>query len=268
MRSPSTTAPAIALVALLVLSAGRTLPGVDPESRAGAYDYTFGLDAYGTLSNFESVPLPAEDGASVPNASALAPNGTVDGSFEASVVDTRYGPMLELRTEEFVVEPRYFTTTEDDGMGRRVEISEAEYDPENSSHSKVEFRSVDVLVTVGAPYPIDTETPVGDEPLLPTAGERVATVCEVPTTDGASCFDHDAPVYLECDAADDARVDTIVAFEGRNEWFDGAGPGITTARRSTTRRSARDRGGSPRTDTSSSPTGTTLALRPLPGDRG
>lgn len=226
MRSPSRNALATVLVALVVVSAGCAFPWNEPESRAAAYDYTFGLDAHGTLSNATiRVPLPAENGASVLNASVLAPNGTVDGAFEASVVDTEFGPMLQLRATEFVVEPRYFATVEANGTSRRVEIDESEYDPENPDHTTVDFRSVDVLVTVDAPYPVDTETPVGDEPILPNASERVATACEGPTTESASCFDYDAPVYLAYDAADDARVGLIVHFEGRNEWFAGGWTG-------------------------------------------
>ena len=221
MRAPSTTTFGTGLLVVLLVTAGCALPGVEPESRAGVYDYTFGLDAYGTVENATiRVPLPVDDGESVLNASVLAPNGSVD-ALEASVVDTQYGPMLELRAAEFVVEPRYFETTEADGLGRRVEISESEYDPENPNHSKVEFRSVDVLVTVDAPYPVDTETPVGDEPLLPTTSDRVATACRFPTTDTATCFDYDAPLYLSYDANEGTRVDAILAFEGRNEWFDG-----------------------------------------------
>ena len=226
MRTPATRILALGLLVLLVLTAGCAFPGVQPESRAGVYDYTFGLDAHGGLSNATiRVPLPADGGESALNASVLAPNGTVDGAFEAGVVETEYGPMLELRAEEFVVEPRYFATVEEEGMGRRVEISEAEYEPDDPTHSKVEFRSVDVLVTVEAPYPVDTETPVGDEPLLPAASDRVATACEFPTTDDAACFDYDAPLYLSYDAAEGTRVDTIVTFEGRNEWFAGGWTG-------------------------------------------
>jgi hypothetical protein len=226
MEPPSSHTLAAGLLVLLVLTAGCAFPGVEPESRAGAYDYSFGLDAYDTLSNATvRVPLPAEDGVSVLNASVLVPNGTVDGAFEARLVDTRYGPMLELRTGEFVVEPRYFATVEEDGLGRRVEINESEYDPEDPDHSKVEFRSVDVVVTVAAAYPVDTETPVGDEPLLPAASDRVGTACRYATTDGASCFVYDAPVYLEYDAAGGTRVDATVAFEGHNEWFEGGWTG-------------------------------------------
>lgn len=114
-------ATATLAVARLVVTAGCGFLSTRPESRAAAYDYTFDLDAYGTLSNATiRAPLPAEDGTSVLNASVLAPNGTVDGAFDARVVDTEFGPMLELRAEEFVVEPRYFETVEEDGLGRRV----------------------------------------------------------------------------------------------------------------------------------------------------
>lgn len=87
------------------------------------------------------------------------------------------------------------------------------------------FRSVDVLVTVDAPYPLDAETPVGDEPTLPATSDRTATVCRPPTTEGASCFDYDTPLYLRYGAAADARVDLNVSFEGRNEWFAGGWAG-------------------------------------------
>jgi len=57
-----------------VVTAGCAFPGVEPESRAGVYDVTFGLDVSGSLSNATiRVPLPAEDSTSVLNASVLDP---------------------------------------------------------------------------------------------------------------------------------------------------------------------------------------------------
>jgi hypothetical protein len=216
------------LLAGLTLTAGCSFLAPNPDSYTSTYDYSVGVDATGTLSDVTiRVPLPQADGEVTYDASTVEPNG----AFDATVVETQYGPMLELTADEFVVETRYFRFVEEDGMGRREEINESQYDPSNPDHHKQERRTVSVSVTREATYPVDTRTPVGESPTL--YGERVTrelAACRMPGN-GAACFAYDAPVYLSYDASEDAHVSGGVAFTGSNEWFAGGWTGNSYADR-------------------------------------
>jgi hypothetical protein len=209
------------LLAALTLTAGCSFLAPNPESYTSTYEYSVGVDATGTLSDVTiRVPFPQRDGDAVVAADAVAPNGTVDG-LNASVVDTDYGPMLELTADRFVVETRYFRVVEADGMGRREEIDESEYDPENPDHQKVSQRTVTVSVTQTTTYPIETRAPVGESPTFVPDATRELTDCPFPYRDETACFAYDAPVYLAYDSAASTQVSGVVAVYGSNEWFAG-----------------------------------------------
>jgi hypothetical protein len=218
--------PPAVLLAVLFLTAGCLgFLSPEPESFASTYDYGVALSAYGTVTNVTVyAPLPVGPNGTVFDESTLASNGTT-APFEASVVDTEFGPMLALTADTFEVETRYYAVRERDGVGERVEISESEYDPENPDHQRVAFRSVDLTASLPEAYPVETREPIGTEPLLPAAGARVEAPCPVPTSDDAVCYRYDAPVYLFYEAESDVRVDLLVSFEGRNEWFAGGWTG-------------------------------------------
>jgi hypothetical protein len=222
------------VLALLTFTAGCSVLAPTPESYDSHYNYTVGVDANATLREVTvRVPLPQVAGAPAVNASVVAPNGTVEGGFEVSVVETRYGPMLELTTDEFVVEPRYYRVVEEGGLGRREEISRAEYDPDDPAHSVVDHRTVGVRVAVDAPYPLDTRAPVGTEPTFYAANavRRAPATCSLPYDDATTCLAYNAPVYLSYDAPADASVDGVVAATGSNEWFAGGWTGNSYADR-------------------------------------
>lgn len=225
---PRTNHPlAVLAVAGIVLAAGCLgFLAADPDSFAGSYQYGFGMDVHGTVTNVTVyVPLPVGPEGTPFNASVLAPDGTVEGAFSADVVETEFGPMLALRADRFEVEPRYYAVVERDGVGERVEISEAEYDPENPDHQRVGFRTVDVVATVSEPYPVETRDPVGTEPVLPAVEGRTEAACPYPTTDEAVCYEFGTTVYLSYEAAADTAVVVVVSAEGRNEWFAGGWTG-------------------------------------------
>lgn len=216
------------LVACLALTAGCSFLGPNPDSYTSTYDYAVGIDADATLDDVTvRLPLPQLGGQTTYNASAVAPNGTVDGAFDATVVETEAGPMLELTTETFSVETRYYRFVEEDGLGRREEISEAEYDPTNPDHQRQSRRTVGVSVSRSVEYPIETRTPVGDSPTLYAADAvtRSLTDCTLPDRGETACFVYDAPVYLSYDAPADADVTGSVTFTGSNEWFTGGWTG-------------------------------------------
>jgi hypothetical protein len=220
--------PLLALaLACLMVTAGCSFLGPNPDSHTSSYDYTVGIDADATLEDVTvRVPLPQVDGATVVDAAVAAPNGTVE-AFAATVVETDHGPMLELTAETFAVETRYYRFVERDGLGRREEISESAYDPADPNHRKVDRRTVGVTVSVAADYPLDTRTPVGAEPMFYAADAvtREPTACELPYRDASACLAYDAPVYLAYDAPAGASVEGSVTFAGRNEWFAGGWTG-------------------------------------------
>jgi hypothetical protein len=141
------------------------------------------------------------------------------------VVETEYGPMLELSAATLVVETRYYRFVEEDGLGRREEIDESTYDPSNPDHRTVEQRTVTVRVTREARYPIETRTPVGTSPTFYPAATRELADCPLPHRDETACFDYDAPIHLSYESAESARVSGIVAVDGSNEWFAGGWTG-------------------------------------------
>jgi len=213
------------LLAALTLTAGCSFLAPNPESYTSTYDYSVGVDATATLSDVTiRVPLPQVGGETVVDASVVAPNGTVE-AFDAAVVETEYGPMLELTADEFAVETRYYRFVEEDGLGRREEISESEYDPSNPNHQKVERRTVRVSVTQEATYPIETRTPVDESPTFYPDATRELAACRVPYQDETACFAYDAPIYLSYDAPADAQVSGSVMLSGSNEWFAGGWTG-------------------------------------------
>jgi hypothetical protein len=213
------------LLAGLTLTAGCSFLAPNPESYTSTYEYSVGVDATGTLSDVTiRVPLPREDAAPVVAADVVAPNGTVDG-FDAAVVETPYGPMLELTADEFVVQTRYYRFVEEDGLGRREEIDESEYDPSDPDHQEVARRTVTVDVTRTATYPIETRTPVGESPTFLPGATRELTDCRFPYRDETACFAYDAPVYLSYESAESTRVSGVVATYGSNEWFAGGWTG-------------------------------------------
>lgn len=219
-----------ALLAVLTLTAGCSFLAPNPESHTSTYEYSVGVDATGTLEDVTiRVPLPQLDGAIV-DADAVAPNGTVDG-MDAAVIDTEYGPMLELTAKTFVVETRYFRVVEADGIGRREEIDESQYDPENPDHRTVSHRTVTVRVTKTATYPIETRTPVGASPTFVPDATREPTDCPFPYRDETACFAYDAPVYLSYESSASTRVSGVVAVYGSNEWFAGGWTGNSYADR-------------------------------------
>jgi hypothetical protein len=216
------------VVALLAVTAGCSFLGPNPDSYTSTHDYTMGVDADATLTNATiRVPMPQLRGAAALNATTTVPNGTVDGAFDAEVVETAYGPMLELTAESFGVEPRYYRFVEEDGVGQREEISESEYDPSNPDHLKVDRRAVDVTVTRSVAYPIETRSPIGAAPTFyaDDAVTRGLVECSIPSQDGTVCFGYDAPVYLSYDTAGDAHVAGSITFTGSNEWFTGGWTG-------------------------------------------
>ncbi|MDS0222280.1 hypothetical protein NDI54_13065 [Haloarcula sp. S1AR25-5A] len=212
----------------MTLTAGCTFLGPNPDSYTSTYEYTVGIDADTTIQNATiRVPLPQTNGTTAVNASVVAPNGTVVDAFDATVVETEYGPMLELTADQLHVETQYYRIVEEGEEGRREEISQSEYDPSNPNHQRVAFRTVSASVSVNTEYPIETRAPLGTEPSFYAADTvtRNATECRLPNQGESVCFEYNAPMYLAYDAPANASVEGIVTFGGYNEWFTGGWTG-------------------------------------------
>lgn len=215
---------ALALVGALALTAGCSFFASNPDSYTSTYEYDIGIDTNATLENATvRVPLPQFGGTPAVNASVVAPNGTVESSVDAAVVETAYGPMLELTADRFAVTTRYYRFVESNGTGYREEISREQYDADDPDHQRVDHRSISVSVSVAAEYPLETRAPVGTEPTFyaDDAVTRELRECRVPDERAEACFGYDAPVYLTYEGAGNASVRGFAAVSGSNEWFAG-----------------------------------------------
>lgn len=140
-------------------------------------------------------------------------------AVNATIVQTEHGPMLALTTESFPVESHYYRFVEENGEGRRVEISESEYEPGNPEMVAYTERSVRVEVMVEADHSIDTRSPTGTEPLLSPEFVRTPTACDDPYFDTQQCYDVQSRALLTYDAPTETRTSLWVELEGRNEWW-------------------------------------------------
>lgn len=196
------------------------------SSYESGYDYRVSFAANQSLSNLTVyAPLPVEHGevrvvgANV-TASSWDETTPADAPpVNASVVETDRGPMLALTADAYPVERKYYRFVEEEGVGRRVEISEDEYDPGNPEMVAYDERSVEVSVTTRVDRTVDTAGPTGTEPLLaPETGRR-----EVPCRDAhfetQRCYSFDSEVFLAYDAPPETRSSVWVELSGRNEWW-------------------------------------------------
>jgi hypothetical protein len=212
------------LVTCLALTAGCSFLAPNPDSYSSNHYYSLGVDLDGNVSDVTiRLPVPQQDGASTYNVTALTGNGTVEGVFDATLVETEHGPMLELTADEVTVEPRYYRFVVEGDQGRRERISASEYDPSNPDHQKIDRRGVGLSADQRVDYPIETRSPLGASPTLydDDAVTRGLADCELPYQESAACFAYDAPIYLSYETDADVTVAGSVYFEGTNEWFAG-----------------------------------------------
>jgi hypothetical protein len=212
------------LVVCLALTAGCSFLAPNPDSYSSNHYYSVGVDLDGNVSDVTiRLPVAQQDGAATYNVTTLTGNGTVEGVFDAELIETERGPMLELTADAVTVEPRYYRFVVEGDTGRRERISADEYDPANPDHQKVDRRGVSLSADQGVDYPIETQAPLGASPTLyaDDAVTRELADCELPVQDATTCFAYEAPVYLSYEADADVTVAGSVYFEGTNEWFAG-----------------------------------------------
>lgn len=220
----SRNAPLTVLVAVLVFTAGCSFLAPNPESYSSTHYYSVGMDLGANVSDVTiRLPIPQQEGAATYNVTTLTGNGTVEGVFDATVVETDRGPMLELTADAVTVEPRYYRFVVEGDTGQRERIAASEYDPSNPDHQRVDRRSVAVSADRQVDYPLETRAPLGESPTLyaDDAVTRELAACDLPEQESTTCFTYDAPVYLSYEADADVTVAGSVYFEGTNEWFAG-----------------------------------------------
>jgi len=170
-------------------------------------------------------PVPVEDGkVRVVSANLTAESWdetTPDDAppVNASIVQTEHGPMLAIQASSFPVKRTYYRFVEENGEGRRVEITESEYEPGNPEMVAYTERSVEVQVEVEADHSIDTRDPTGTEPILAPELQRTSAACDDPMFDTLTCYDTESEVYLSYAVPGETRTSLWVELEGRNEWW-------------------------------------------------
>lgn len=133
-------------------------------SYESGYSYDVVLNTNETLENATLyVPIPVEEGK--PNLSAaMVEEGNAAGeNFSYRVVETEYGPRLEVTADRVTVTPRYYEFVERNGTVERVEIPESEYDPSDPDMTRDANAGTLVTVTVPANESVATDDPWGVE---------------------------------------------------------------------------------------------------------
>ena len=196
------------------------------SSYESSYDYRVSFAANQTLSDLTVyVPLPVEDGEVRivgANVSARSWDETTPENappVNATVVDTERGPMLAITARGYPVEPRYYRFVEEDGMGRREEVSGDEYEPGNPEMVAYTERSVEVTVSTRSQRAIDTVDPTGTEPLLAPETDRREVPCRNAHFETQRCFSFESQAYLSYDGPPNTRASVWVELSGRNEWW-------------------------------------------------
>jgi hypothetical protein len=227
---PSRTRSILLALAVVALVGGLALGAVlygftrpQPESLEHAYEYELVVEPDADLSNVTLyLPVPVENGSS-PVADAVAGDASAvrvegDPGWDASVVDTEYGPMLALSVADLPA--RYVERPPPQPM---PDDSDATPPPAGTPTTRLSaYRLVVELPAVDA---VDTETPLDSEPTLRPRLDATETDCDRPTPDRAVCRTFETRTYLSYDAPADARTTVIVRYEGRNTWFAGGWTG-------------------------------------------
>jgi hypothetical protein len=221
---------AVAVLVLLVAGIAGALSLYQDQLYRDSYESTYSYRvSFGANESLENVtvyaPIPVEDG----EVRVVGTNVTTRSYDEtappdappvsASVVETDRGPMLALTVDRYPVETKYYRFVEEDGVGRRVEINESEYDPGDPEMVAYTDRSVQVEVSVQADHSIDTRSPTGTEPLLSPEYTREPTDCRDDFFESARCYAVTSDAYLDYDGPAGTQTTLWVELAGRNEWW-------------------------------------------------
>lgn len=241
-RVAVTVVAAVALV-LLVAAAGWMVhtDRLAMESHTSTYSYDVTVETDATLANVTVLaPLPDGDEDSPVLEALRSGNGNVSvpAGWNASVTETRYGPMLRLTAD--TVEPRFRNASPtpladravaDDGGDEQDEPAgvtaegdeDVEPDPATGAPT-----SHDLHVSVEVPGDIDTRNATETEPLLAPTLNATPVECDWPHPDDwddrLRCLEFDTRFRLQYDADVAAgngspRVGLSVEHGGSNAWW-------------------------------------------------
>lgn len=189
-------------------------------SYESSYTYEVVVNTNETLENVTLyLPVPVEAGKPNLTAAVVERGNAAEDGFSYDVVETRYGPMLRVTAERVPVTPRYYEFVEENGMGRRVEISAREYDPSNPNMVKDANAGTLLTVSVSSDQSVATADPWGVEPMFAPRQDRRPTTCDFPAGDWLECFAYETRVYASYETNATTRVDVITHVEGQNAWW-------------------------------------------------
>lgn len=211
-----------AVVVLALLAGGLWLYSehLYRTSYESGYTYDIAINTNETLEDVTLyLPLPAGTGSPDLGAAMVDAGTASDDPFSYRVVQTQYGPMLEVTADRVPVTPRYYEFVERDGRGERVEISASEYDPSNPNMTKDANAGTLLTVTVTSEESVSTADPWGQEPLFTPRLNRRPTACSSPVGDWLQCFAYETRLYASYETNATTRVDVIASVEGSNSWW-------------------------------------------------
>jgi hypothetical protein len=221
----------VAVVVLLVVLAplaGLAFLLFPPDfaySHYSTYSYTTSITTNGTVEN-ATILLPYPDGPDVDAPPAdlwiYDDDGTRITDWNATVVQTVHGPMLQLRVDRLVGVDRYVLWTyapNGSPLDRQVvgpgdipdDMTNRELVPDPTRYSVTWQVSVD--------HAIETRTPVGNGTFLAPVADVSTVDCRDPWDDSETCGNFTTVASATYDAATPVTLTLgAVQFEGWNEW--------------------------------------------------
>ncbi|WP_242492735.1 hypothetical protein [Halogeometricum borinquense] len=189
-------------------------------SYESSYTYDVALNTNETLEDATFyLPLPVEADKPDLSAAMVETGTTVGDNFSYRVVETEYGRMLELSADRVTVTPRYYEFVEENGVGRRVEISASEYDPTDPNMTRDANAGTRLRVSVPVEESVSTAAPWGVEPMFTPRQDRRPAACGFPSGGSVRCSAYETKVYANYETNETTRVNVMTTVEGQNSWW-------------------------------------------------
>ena len=215
-----------------LLAVGSVLYGFtrpQPDSVEHTYRYELVVEPSATLTDVTLyLPVPVENGTSPVADAVVAGDANVavegDPPWNASVVDTEFGPMLALTVAE--LSPRYVERPPPQSLPDDPDAT-----PPPTGTPVTRLDAYRVSVELPAADPVDTAAPLDAEPTLRPRIGATESPCATPTTEDAVCRSFETRAYLRYDAPANASTTVVVSYEGENTWFAGGWTGNSFTQR-------------------------------------
>lgn len=189
------------------------------DSYTSEYSYKVSISPSDPISNITVlVPLPKHNNISLVNTSMLSDPLKPKG-WRYNVIDHQGGPMLEIKADKIPQDPSYYhSIIRDNRLVGWEEITESQYNPENSSHIRLENDEVRIDLIIPSKNTIDTKSPINDESLLYPHENLSETRCFM-DQDQEECYTYSGYFFVSYNSSQEISMYISAELRGSNSWW-------------------------------------------------